>query len=270
MGMVRYTIHGMNGREVCIYDYCFRGLNLDTPYHYLYEYGVKAEDANEWDEDSEELENIRSNVDFVEYELQPEEVSKADALSEIIAEVPWLREVVNRVDNGGQVSFLVDGQIPADHMFHALSSLRNIVMHYWNSYENYRKSYSPAQAFTLLMFSPFVKDWNQRDSYSGYSIGMDYMWANTGSITRGAVKSVIENGPRWYLDKGCLSCNYKKLPFKPSIVQTDPEDEESVNWDSSKYCRLFRSFELPCEEDPDPTGFANAEELVSFAKEFLK
>ena len=270
MGMVRYTIHGMNGREACVYDYCFRGLNLGTPYHYLYECAVKEPDVEEWDEDDDMFELIRSNIDFVEYELQSDEVGRADALSEIIAGIPWLREVVNRVDNNRTVCFLVNGQIAGDHMFHALSSLRNVVMHYWSSYEKYRKTYSPPDAFTLLMFSPFTTDWKDQDVYPGYGIGMDYMWANTGSMTRGAVQSVIENGPRWYLGKGCLKYLHEKLPFTPSIIPVDAEDEDSVHWDSSKNCQLFRSFELPLAEDTDPTGFKNAEELIIFAKGLLK
>lgn len=269
MALVGYAIHGKNGNWSAVHDYCFRGVSMGTPPFYIYEYDVFGNIPE--DEDKREFfESIREDIDFVAYEVPKFNREVISELKAIVDVIPWLKDVVIPVDEKYCTKFLVIGDIPGDHLFHALSSLRNIATHHWESYKNYRKTLGHRESFVLQMFCTQTTDYRGKPFYNGYNHGQDYMWANFSTITRGAVKSVVENGPRWYLEKGHLKYSGEKLPFEPSVKAVDPEEEGSISWDSSRFCQLFRSFELPAGEDPDPQTFDSPLELVNYVKELLK
>lgn len=286
MSMVRYQILGNNGWTAFVSDYCFRGLSSHTPVGYIREYSLLSPEGkiyeeeeveydedgdpiNNWDERVELFENIRDSIKEVSFEVFSYRTDVVKELKQLVSTVPWLRDVVTYKEGNRDTTFTVRGDIEGDHLFHALSTMRNIEMHMWSSYMSYRESYTPAQALNLLMFSPKVTDFSGQVQYVGYHYTQDYMWANFHTVTRGSVKSVIENGPRWFLKRDCLDYYDNPLPFTPTISGVERDDKESVQWSSSTFCRLFRSFELPVELDEDPVIFDTPKDMIEYAEELI-
>lgn len=288
MSMVRYQLLGNNGWTAFVTDYCFRGLASHTPVWWISDFSLASPEGevfnteDEYDEEenlvntgtdsdfmNEMFEEIRNSIKSVAFEVLSYRTDVIKELKQLVESVSWMKDVVTCQEGSRISTFTVRGDVEGDHLFHALSTLRNIEMHMWNSYMAYREEFNPMQSLTLLMFSPKVTDFAGKVQYVGYNYGQDYMWSNTHTVTRGSVKSVVENGPRWFMGKGNLDYYHKPLPFTPTVMGVDRDDPTSHNWSSSTDSRLFRSFEIPVESDEDPVTFDVPEDIIKYVKELI-
>lgn len=260
--MIRYKIHGVSGHVISVHDHCFRGLSVHTPMYYLHDWYVDGKD--DLDEDAEEIfDNVRNNVDFVEYTLDKSNNLSKDIL-EIVENVSWIKEITTVVENRNKYHFLVSGDAPGDQMFHVLSSIRNIEHYYGESFLRHRNGLNPYQAFIMSMYVVSNIDFRGNPVYSGFNSGNDYMWANFDTTTKKSVRSVIENGPRWYLPRRSVDYCHQKLDFTPEVRGVSREDPDSIEWTSSLNKQLFRSFEIPATEGEEPEVFESPKELADY------
>lgn len=281
--MIRYQINGTDGSVAHVTDHCFRGLSMATPFYYMHQVDMYDKSGSSIgsvfieDKDgraqrdmtkpgSDELfDVIRSNIESVEYEVNTYRTEVVDMLKELVQQIPWMKDVTTVIDGSSITNFKVRGDIPGDQLFHVLSSLRNVDSYYWSTLVDFKKYYTTFQAFNMLMYTTKTTDWNGEVDYPGYTVGMDYMWANQYTVTKGSVLSVLKNGPRWFLEKGKLDYFYKELPFIPSVSVADSEYSENASVNLN--CRMFRSFELPEDEDPNKEVFSSPLEIINFLKE---
>lgn len=277
--MVTYKLVGADGSSINIKDFCFRGTFSETPYSYLQqtwtdndeEYPSYLDDDDE-DEDNDPrllglFEDLQENATEIVWYLETDSVSSN--IQEIHANVPWIRDysVLSLEDK----SLTVKTDIPADHVFHILSSLRNIRDYNGPTYEYYRaQKLTPYDAFFMTMFLYQSEDYTGETVLQRFEGVNDYMWVCCDTISKASTKHLYESGPSFRLQTGMpykTHCGESDCAlFIPGIPLLD-EWEEDVE-DPRYY--MFYSFELDGREASHKPLPSSATKLETYLKSLLK
>lgn len=197
---VQYQMINRDGQVWDCDDYCFRGTFAETQLPTLCEGTLDGEsgyDADGNEVDYEELEeqflNDKESGNIVTINYLHRAASETYAmLREVYEAVPWIRDFSALNEKVVSVDMT---KLRGDHAFNILSTFRNLIDYFGQTYLHWRKTYNPYDAFFLTMFTTHDHDYNDQLRTHIVHFVQDYMWARGECVSREAAKYIYHNGP---------------------------------------------------------------------------